>query len=55
MKLTKANGYIRTTYLFLDQFSGNRRIYEKEGRYYIMSNGRIVDVTDMRCSFYLDF
>lgn len=55
MRLTKANGYVRTTYLFLNQFSGNRRVYKKEGRYYIMSNGRIVDVTDKRCSFYLDF
>ena len=55
MRLTKANGFTKTTYIFLNQFSGNRRVYEKDGRFYITSNGRCIDVTEKRYYFYDEY
>lgn len=55
IRLTKRDGYTKTTYIFLNQFSGNRRVYKKDDRFYITSSGKIIDVTDMSHCFYNEY
>lgn len=50
--LTKANGYERTDYIFLNFYFGNRRIFKKDNRFYIEQNQKIYDVTDKKEHFY---
>ena len=55
IRLTKKDGYTKTTYIFLNQVSGNRRVYKKDERFYIVSSEKVIDVTDMRNCFYNEY
>lgn len=52
--LTKANGYVKTTYTFINHFNGNRRVYSKGDEFFIECEGKVFNVTDKRHCFYND-
>lgn len=53
-QLTKANGYTRTRFVLVDNYTGTRRVYKKSDYYYIEVQGEIRNVTKFRQLFIYD-